>query len=76
MLLFDNFDGYSGPNPNNNPICGKQVSVTCQFIFLDHLRLLTESLDGGTTITLTIEDRCVGCAKYEYVAPYSRDFCI
>jgi len=49
MLLYDGFDGYSGPNPNDNPICGKQVSVTY----------------GGVTITLTVEDRCVGCAKYD-----------
>jgi hypothetical protein len=43
--LFDTFPGYTSGNPNLNPICGKQVSVTY----------------GGTTITVTITDRCVGC---------------
>jgi hypothetical protein len=49
MLLYDGFDGYTGANPNNNPICGKQVAITY----------------GGKTITVTIEDRCVGCAEYD-----------
>jgi expansin (peptidoglycan-binding protein) len=45
-LLFDTFPGYEGGNPNNNPICNKQVSVTY----------------GGTTILVTITDRCAACA--------------
>lgn len=49
MLLYDGFDGYTGANPNANPICGKQVAITY----------------GGKTITVTVVDRCVGCAKYD-----------
>jgi hypothetical protein len=47
MLLYDGFDGYTGPNPNDNPICGKQVQITY----------------NSKTIVVTIVDRCVGCAR-------------
>ncbi|KAF7329446.1 DPBB-1 domain-containing protein [Mycena kentingensis (nom. inval.)] len=38
------YDGYPGAteNPNDNPICGKQISATY----------------AGTTVTLTVADRC------------------
>lgn len=49
MLLYDGFDGYTGANPNANPICGKQIAITY----------------GGKTITVTVVDRCVGCAEYD-----------
>jgi hypothetical protein len=45
-LLFDTFPGYDGVNPNNNPICGKTVSVTYE----------------GKQISVTLTDRCTGCA--------------
>jgi len=45
-LLFDNFPGYGGGDPNANPICGRKVKVTYQ----------------GKTVTVTITDRCTGCA--------------
>jgi len=45
-LLFDTFPGYTSGNPNNNPICGKQVTAHYQ----------------GKSVTVTITDRCVGCA--------------
>jgi len=65
------------PIPMTTPFAGSKCPLlVSSYICLDHLHLLTESLDGGVTITLTVEDRCVGCAKYEYVAPYSRGFCI
>ncbi|ADV25612.1 hypothetical protein I305_04582 [Cryptococcus gattii E566] len=44
-LLFDNWPGYNGLNPNNNPICGHQVNLTWE----------------GTSITATVADRCPGC---------------
>ncbi|EJD54394.1 hypothetical protein AURDEDRAFT_110058 [Auricularia subglabra TFB-10046 SS5] len=43
--LFDTYPG-AGANPNLNPICGKQASVSY----------------GGKSITVTIVDRCTGCA--------------
>ncbi|KAG6888691.1 hypothetical protein C0995_006681, partial [Termitomyces sp. Mi166 len=45
-LLFDAFPGYDGVNPNDNPMCGKQVSVSY----------------GGKSVTVTLTDRCTGCA--------------
>ncbi|KAL4064904.1 RlpA-like double-psi beta-barrel-protein domain-containing protein-containing protein [Scleroderma yunnanense] len=44
--LFDSYPGYNGVNPNTNPVCGKQV---------------TASYNGKST-TVTITDRCTGCA--------------
>jgi len=43
---FDSFPGYNGVNPNTNPICGKKALVNYQ----------------GKTVTVTITDRCTGCA--------------
>ncbi|KAI5123766.1 hypothetical protein M0805_000355 [Coniferiporia weirii] len=45
-LLFDTFPGYDGVNPNNNPVCGKSITATY----------------GGKSVTVTVEDRCTGCA--------------
>ncbi|EPT00594.1 hypothetical protein FOMPIDRAFT_1049626 [Fomitopsis schrenkii] len=44
--LFDNYPGYTGTNPNNNPVCNKQITATYQ----DH------------SVTVTVTDRCVACA--------------
>jgi len=44
--FFDVFPGYNGANPNNNPLCGRKVSVTY----------------GGKTMTVAITDRCTACA--------------
>jgi hypothetical protein len=44
---FDTYPGYTGANPNNNPICGKKVTAYY----------------GGNSVTVTIVDRCAGCAK-------------
>lgn len=49
QLLYDGFDGYTGGNPNNNPVCGKKIKANYQ----------------GKTVTVTVVDRCVGCAKYD-----------
>lgn len=46
MDFFDTFPGYTGANPNNNGLCGRKVSVEYQ----------------GKTITVTLTDRCTGCA--------------
>ncbi|QRV91177.1 hypothetical protein RhiJN_19195 [Ceratobasidium sp. AG-Ba] len=46
--LFDGFNGYTGGNPNNNPICNKKVKAFYQ----------------GKSVTVTLTDRCVGCSKY------------
>ncbi|KAH9837114.1 RlpA-like double-psi beta-barrel-protein domain-containing protein-containing protein [Rhodofomes roseus] len=43
--LFDNYPGYDGVNPNNNPVCNKQIIATY----------------GGKSITVTVTDRCTGC---------------
>jgi hypothetical protein len=42
---FDNFPGATA-NPNENPICNKQVTATYQ----------------GKSVTVSITDRCAGCA--------------
>jgi len=44
-LLFDNYPGYNGANPNKNPVCGKKLTATYQ----------------GKSTTVTVMDRCVGC---------------
>ncbi|KAJ6592755.1 RlpA-like double-psi beta-barrel-protein domain-containing protein-containing protein, partial [Mycena capillaripes] len=36
----------AGPNPNANPICGKKIKAT----------------SGGKSVTVTVVDRCAGCA--------------
>lgn len=38
-------------NPNNNPLCGKQVKIT--------------SADGKRTATAIVRDRCAGCAVWD-----------
>jgi len=44
--LFDIYPGYDKINPNTNPVCGKQVTATYK----------------GKSVTVTITDRCTGCA--------------
>jgi hypothetical protein len=44
-LLFDTFPDYNGVNPNENPICGRQVTANYQ----------------GKSVTVTLTDRCTGC---------------
>ncbi|KAJ8456703.1 hypothetical protein ONZ51_g11962 [Trametes cubensis] len=45
-LLFDNYPGYNGVNPNNNPVCNRQIKANYQ----------------GKSVTITVTDRCTGCA--------------
>jgi len=49
QLLFDNYPGYKGANPNNNPICGKKLTATYQ----------------GKSVTVTVTDRCVACKLHD-----------
>lgn len=48
-LLFDGFEGYAGGDPNSNPICNRKLKATYK----------------GKTVTVTVTDRCVGCAMYD-----------
>ncbi|KAG8741448.1 hypothetical protein FRC10_002852 [Ceratobasidium sp. 414] len=47
--LYDNYPGYAGGNPNNNPACGRTADITY----------------GGKTIRVGIVDRCEGCALWD-----------
>ncbi|CAE6419361.1 hypothetical protein ACGC1H_001896 [Rhizoctonia solani] len=49
QLLYDGFNGYTGSDPNSNPICGKKIKANYQ----------------GKSVTVTVVDRCVACAKYD-----------
>ncbi|KAF8481499.1 hypothetical protein JB92DRAFT_2765003, partial [Gautieria morchelliformis] len=40
----------SGLQTNGNPICGRQIQATAP---------------GGKTITVTVEDKCAGCAQFD-----------
>ncbi|KAH9856072.1 RlpA-like double-psi beta-barrel-protein domain-containing protein-containing protein [Lenzites betulinus] len=44
---FDSFPGATA-NPNNNPICNRQLTATTA---------------DGKSVTVTVTDRCVGCAQ-------------
>jgi len=46
--FFNNFPG-GGSNPNDNPICGRQIQAS-----FNH-----------TTVTVEIVDTCVGCAEFD-----------
>ncbi|KAG8748573.1 hypothetical protein FRC10_003707 [Ceratobasidium sp. 414] len=48
-LLFDGFSGYTGGDPNQNPICNRKVTAHYQ----------------GKSVSVILTDRCVGCAKYD-----------
>ncbi|KAH9959285.1 RlpA-like double-psi beta-barrel-protein domain-containing protein-containing protein [Lactifluus volemus] len=43
--VFDVYPGYTGANPNDNPICGKQIQANYQ----------------GKSVIVTVTDRCVSC---------------
>jgi len=46
QFLYDTYPGYTpGGNPNNNPICGKQIQASY----------------GGNSVVVTVTDRCTGC---------------
>lgn len=43
------YDSQGTPNPNNNPFCGRKLTATYQ----------------GKSVTVTVTDRCEGCAEYD-----------
>ncbi|QRV74842.1 hypothetical protein RhiJN_02857 [Ceratobasidium sp. AG-Ba] len=49
--LFDNWPGYAGGNPNNNPVCTTPHTADITY--------------GGKTIRVGIVDRCEGCALWD-----------
>ncbi|KAI0790207.1 RlpA-like double-psi beta-barrel-protein domain-containing protein-containing protein [Irpex lacteus] len=46
--FYDTFPGHT-TNPNNNPVCGRQMTVSYQ----------------GRSTTVTVVDRCVGCQLHD-----------
>ncbi|KAH8998968.1 expansin family protein [Lactarius hatsudake] len=46
-VLYDSYPGYSGVNPNSNPVCGRKIAATYQ----------------GKSVTITATDRCEACAE-------------
>ncbi|KZT72743.1 hypothetical protein DAEQUDRAFT_663502, partial [Daedalea quercina L-15889] len=44
--LFDAYPGYDGVNPNDNPVCNKQITASYE----------------GKSVTVTVTDRCTGCS--------------
>ena len=47
--LYDGFEGFTGSDPNSNPICGRKIKATYE----------------GKSVTVTVVDRCVGCALHD-----------
>ncbi|RPD64940.1 barwin-like endoglucanase [Lentinus tigrinus ALCF2SS1-6] len=47
--LYDNYPGYDGLNPNNNPLCKRKIKATYQ----------------GKSVTVQAVDRCTGCAIWD-----------
>ena len=47
-ILYDSYSAEAAGNPNNNPVCGKTVSIVGK---------------DGSTYTATVVDRCTGCAE-------------
>jgi len=44
--FFDTWPGYTGVNPNDNTLCGKQIIASY----------------GGKSVTVALTDRCTACA--------------
>ncbi|KAH9982466.1 RlpA-like double-psi beta-barrel-protein domain-containing protein-containing protein [Lactifluus volemus] len=57
--LFDTYPGYTGANPNFNPICGKMIQASCK----------SSKFHQGNTVLVNVTDRCGGCEN-----PESLDF--
>jgi len=49
--VFDGYGGFTGTNPNDNPICGTMITATFE----------------GKSVTVKIVDRCGGCINSEDV---------
>lgn len=48
-LLYDQYPGYTGGNPNNNPVCKRMIRATYQ----------------GKSVEVMAVDRCTGCAMFD-----------
>ncbi|PIL31598.1 hypothetical protein GSI_06300 [Ganoderma sinense ZZ0214-1] len=48
-LLYDQYPGYTGGNPNNNPLCKRMIRATYQ----------------GKSVEVMAVDRCTGCAMFD-----------
>ncbi|KAM5533116.1 hypothetical protein V8D89_013259 [Ganoderma adspersum] len=48
-LLYDQYPGYAGGNPNNNPLCKRMIRATYQ----------------GKSVEVMAVDRCTGCAMFD-----------
>ncbi|EPS97900.1 hypothetical protein FOMPIDRAFT_55210, partial [Fomitopsis schrenkii] len=62
--IYDNYPGYTGGNPNKDPVCKKGITAKYK----------------GHSVSVTVVDRCVGCATtdldlspaaFERLAPLS-----
>ncbi|EKM52556.1 uncharacterized protein PHACADRAFT_261057 [Phanerochaete carnosa HHB-10118-sp] len=47
--FFDTYPGYNGVNPNDNPICGRQITANY----------------NGQSVTVEVVDRCTGCSTFD-----------
>jgi len=45
--MYDVYPGYSGGNPNANPVCGRMITASYQ----------------GKSVTVEVTDRCVACEQ-------------
>lgn len=56
--------GYSDVNPNTNPVCGQQITAYCGWssYFTSFVVLTHRFSDQGKSTTVTVTDRCQGCA--------------
>ena len=49
-------------NPNNNPVCNKKITASCEFLsFSSHSHVAYAVADGGNSVEVTVTDRCTGC---------------
>ncbi|KZS97084.1 hypothetical protein SISNIDRAFT_406235, partial [Sistotremastrum niveocremeum HHB9708] len=44
-ILYDSYPGYTGNNPNDNPVCGKMITAYYM----------------GNQVTVMVVDRCISC---------------
>lgn len=74
MLLLSNerradsllFSGYTGANPNDNPICNKKLTAKCEYnVDCRGKSALakTSFADNGKSVGVTVTDRCQACGS-------------
>jgi hypothetical protein len=60
--VFDNWPTWNGLNPNENPICGQHLEITCAY---PHSHCpgprLMYCAGGGKSLVVKVADRCPGC---------------